>query len=136
MHACLRLPGGHAEADEAVLATLDDAPLDWRKSLAHAVSATRRTDLADRLVTSERARIGDVAAARLLATCSAEVAGEFLPELLRLVPNWTKLAGRHPALMLDFAHTQLSATPEGARDSWWGTFGLGLMGAAERSPLR
>lgn len=137
MHACLRLPDAYAEeADRAVLATLDDAPLDWRKSLAHAISAAGRTDLADRLVTAERERLGDVDAARLLATCSDEVAGRLLPELLRLVPNRTKLARRHPKLMLDFARAQLADMPEGARDGWWGTFGLGLMGAAEHAPLR
>jgi hypothetical protein len=87
LFACARIPGERAEA--AILASLDDASLAWRRDLARAVSAAKRTDLADRLVESHRARLGEVDAARLLPSCSAEVAARMLPGLVHLVPNWT-----------------------------------------------
>ena len=42
LFACARIPGDRTES--AILTTLDDAPLAWRRDLARAVSAADRTD--------------------------------------------------------------------------------------------
>jgi hypothetical protein len=134
LSACVRVPDEQTES--AILATLDDAPLAWRRDLVRAVSAAKRADFADRLVEGHRARLGEPDTARLLASCSAEVAARLLPELDHLVPNWPRLGARHPALMLDFARSELAAMPAGSRDRWWASVGAGIIAAAAHLPLR
>jgi hypothetical protein len=135
LFACVEIAA--AETDAAVLATLVDAPIVWRRKVSQAVSAAKRTDLADRLAVSHRAEFGEPETARLLPVCSSEVAAELLPGLVHDVPNWTRLGARHPALVLDFARRELAAMPPGSRGLWWGrSFGDGLVGAAAHLPLR
>jgi hypothetical protein len=133
LFACARIPGERTDA--AILASLDDAPLAWRRDLARAVSAAKRADLADRLVESHRALLGEVDAARLLPSCSPEVAARLLPGLVHLVPNWTRLGARHPMLVLAFARRELAGMRAGSRDGWWAVFGDGVVAAAEHHPL-
>lgn len=133
LFACVAAPG--AETDAAVLATLDDAPLDWRRTVTRAVAAARRTDLADRLAESYRDRLGESATSRLLATCSDDVAARLLPGLVHEVRNWGRIGAAHPALMLDFARRELAAMPPGSRGAWWSrSFADGLAAAAVRLP--
>ncbi|HEY3868751.1 MAG TPA: hypothetical protein VGM10_10395 [Actinocrinis sp.] len=136
LFACVRTRGERERADAAVLASLDDAPAAWRRDLARAVSAAGRTGLADKLAVSHRAGLGETDAARLLCSCSAEVAARLLPGLVHLVPSWTRLGTTHPELMLDFARRELAATPTGLREGWWGAYGDGLVAAAAHHPVR
>jgi hypothetical protein len=132
--ACVARPG--AQTDAAVLATLHDAPLAWRRDLARAVSAAGREEFADLLVGEHRDRLGETDTARLLPTCSAEVAARLLPGLAHLVPNWSRLGRRHPALVLAFARERLAAMPPGSREGWWWAYGDGLIAAAEHAPAQ
>ena len=134
LRACVRI--SDPRADAAVLATLEDAPLVWRRSLADAVASAGRTDLADLLATTERGRLGDRETARLLPACSAEVAAALLPELDRAVPNWGKIGLRHPELVLDYARAQLCAQREGMHGGWYEAHSAALIALAERHPSR
>ncbi|MEZ0112884.1 hypothetical protein ABH920_006908 [Catenulispora sp. EB89] len=80
LYACVARPD--AEADAAILATVDDASPHWRRTLIRLVGTAKRTDLADRLAESSRDRLGDTDTAKLLPVCSAKVA-ERLPTLAR-----------------------------------------------------
>ncbi|MBS2534073.1 hypothetical protein KGQ20_14970 [Catenulispora sp. NF23] len=120
--------------DAAVLATVADASLEWRRTLVRMVGAARRSDLADRLVESYRDSLGEADTARLLPLCTAEVAERLLPELAHELTGWSRLGVRHPALMLEYARRELAATPAGSRAGGWAIFGAGLVAAAEERP--
>ena len=132
LYACVARPD--AEADAAILGTLDDASLQWRRTVVRLVGSAKRTDLADRLAESHRDRLGDADIARLLPVCSAKVAERLLPDLVHELRAWSRFGTRHPTLMLDFARRELAAVPAGARAAWWNTFGEGLVAAAEQHP--
>jgi hypothetical protein len=132
LYACVARPD--AEADAAILGTVDDASLQWRRTVVRLVGAARRTDLADRLAESYRDRLGDADTARLLPVCSAKVAERLLPDLAHELRAWTRFGTRHPTLMLEFARGELAAVPAGSRAGWWGSFGEGLVAAAEHHP--
>ncbi|WP_194925104.1 hypothetical protein [Catenulispora pinisilvae] len=132
MSACVARPG--AVTDAAVLATVDDASLEWRRTLVRMVGAARRSDLADRLVESYRDSLGEADTARLLPLCTAEVAARLLPELAHELTSWSRLGIRHPRLMLEYARRELAAMPAGSREGGWAIFGAGLVAAAQEHP--
>ncbi|WP_194918131.1 hypothetical protein [Catenulispora rubra] len=132
LYACVARPD--AEADAAILGTVDDASLHWRRTVVRLVGAAKRTDLADRLAESYRDRLGDADTAKLLPVCSAKVAEQLLPDLAHELRAWSRFGTRHPTLMLDYARRELATVPSGARAVWWNLFGEGLVAAAEQHP--
>ena len=134
LFACARTLGTATES--AMLASLDDAPSAWRRDLVRAVSAAKRTDLADLLAEAHRDRLGEKETARLLPSCSPAVAERLLPGLVHLVPNWTRLGAAHPEPVLEFVRGELAQRSAGPRDGVWTAYGAGVLAVAERHPLR
>ncbi|WP_444963507.1 hypothetical protein [Nocardiopsis sp. M1B1] len=87
--------------DEAVPPVLDDAPTGLRRALYRTLYHTRRTSLADSLLSRVRAEYGDAEAAALLPACSPGRVAEHLPGLRHAVRSWRRLARRHPDALLD-----------------------------------
>ncbi|MEV6818705.1 hypothetical protein AB0M72_08100 [Nocardiopsis dassonvillei] len=87
--------------DEAVPPVLDDAPTGLRRALYRTLYHTRRTGLADSLLSRVRAEYGDAEAAALLPACSPGRVAEHLPGLRHAVRSWRRLARRHPDALLD-----------------------------------
>ncbi|MFD7446446.1 hypothetical protein [Streptomyces sp. NPDC059909] len=105
--------------DAAIEAAYTDASSVTRCRLARAVTAGRRTALAERLVVRLREEWGDAEAARLLTACSAEFVARLLPELAHAVESWTRLARLHPDPVLDHAERDLAGQPRHLREAWW-----------------
>ncbi|MDG4765305.1 hypothetical protein O7632_14550 [Solwaraspora sp. WMMD406] len=131
-----------ADPDE-VAALLHDAPSDLRRmayrTLRAARRATRRAelaDLADALIEAVRARFGDTEAAVLLPACGPDTVARLLPDLSYAIAGGTKLARRHPTVLLDFAQTQLAARSGAVRDDWWRDWGDAVLHTAQRHPSR
>ncbi|MEY9863344.1 hypothetical protein ABH935_008994 [Catenulispora sp. GAS73] len=132
LYACVARPD--AEADAAILATVEDASLHWRRTVVRLVGNAKRTDLADRLAESYRDRLGDTDTAKLLPVCSAKVAERLLPDLAHELRAWSRFGTGHPALMLEFARRELAAVPAGTRSGWWTWFSEGMLAAAKQNP--
>ncbi|NXY97987.1 hypothetical protein HYE82_27150 [Streptomyces sp. BR123] len=124
--------------DAAVEAAYDDAPAVVRADLARLLRDGRRPELAERLVLRVRTEYGDQDAARLLTGCSTEFTARLLPELAGALAfeDWSTLAVRHPAAVLDHAERELGDLPERLRNSWWGRHATGIAAALPAAPGR
>ncbi|AIS02210.1 hypothetical protein [Streptomyces glaucescens] len=125
-------------ADAAVEAAYDDAPAVVRADLARLLRDGRGAALAERLVPRVRAEYGDRDAARLLPGCSAAFTARLLPELAGALAfeDWSTLAVRHPAAVLDQLERELGGLPERLRDTWWGRHATGIAAALPAAPAR
>ncbi|MFC8517104.1 hypothetical protein [Streptomyces sp. NPDC057257] len=132
----LRVADSLGVPDAAFEAGLADACEVVRRDLLHAVVASGRTALADRLVDAVRADRGDTEAARLLPGCTADTVARLLPGLLHGVGAWTALARRHPTVLLDTLEAQLSALPPALRETWWSRYGRAVATVTPAEPLR
>lgn len=124
--------------DRAVEAAYDDAPAVVRADLARLLRDGRRPALAERLVPRLRTAYGDRDAARLLPGCSTEFTARLLPELAGALAfeDWSTLALRHPAAVLDHAERELRDLPERPRERWWQQHGTGIAAALPAAPGR
>ncbi|MFF7776952.1 hypothetical protein ACFZCG_21300 [Streptomyces tanashiensis] len=125
-------------ADAAVEAAYDDAPAVVRADLARLLRDGRRPELAERLVLGVRDAYGDRDAARLLPGCSTEFTARLLPELAGALAfqDWSTLAVRHPAAVLDHAERELGGIPRRLRDLWWRRHAAGIAAALPAAPGR
>ncbi|MGW8530858.1 HEAT repeat domain-containing protein [Nocardiopsis sp. NPDC055824] len=87
--------------DEAVPPVLTDAPTGLRRALYRTLFHARRTSVADLLLPRVRADHGDAEAAALLPACSSAQVARHLPDLRHAVRSWTRLARRHPDILLE-----------------------------------
>ncbi|WP_344098360.1 HEAT repeat domain-containing protein [Nocardiopsis tropica] len=87
--------------DEAVPPVLTDAPTGLRRALYRTLFHARRTSVADLLLPRVRADHGDAEAAALLPACSPGQVARHLPDLRHAVRSWTRLARRHPDILLE-----------------------------------
>ncbi|MFD0634461.1 hypothetical protein ACFQ9X_25850 [Catenulispora yoronensis] len=134
-----------------MLATLDDAPLAWRRAVIRAVRQVRRQDLADRLMLTARATdqtnqtdqtktdhaaalLPDTLLVKLLPSCSEPVATQLLPDFAHLDVDWTRLGTAHPRPVLAFISSQLDELPDGLRPAWWRLCADGVAAAARAEP--
>lgn len=124
--------------DAAVEAAYVDAPAVVRADLARLLRDGQRSELAERLVLRARTEYGDPDAARLLAGCSPQFTARLLPELAGglAFEDWSTLAGRHPAAVLDHAARELGDLPAHLRDSWWKRHATALAAALPAAPGR
>lgn len=142
------------EFDAAVLATLEDAPIAWRRTVVRAVRRIRRADLADRLVLGAGVGAGAAAATeadaaadvdgsadlpdglrvRLLPACSEPVVERLLPGLAHLPVDWKRLGAAHPRVVLALVGRQLEDLPDGLRAAWWLRCADGVAAAAQAEP--
>jgi len=129
---CIRYP----QADDALIATVADAPAAWRADLVRAVRASGRAALADRFIDSCRAQLTEDDAARLLPACTTQTVSRLLPELAHARIPWGSLGTRHPESVLDFAAQRLAELPKPLRTAWWDRCGAGVAAAADRLPGR
>ncbi|WP_328941097.1 hypothetical protein OG259_05165 [Streptomyces sp. NBC_00250] len=124
--------------DAAVEAAYDDSPAVVRADLARLLRDGRRPELAERLVLRVRGEYGDRDAARLLPGCSTEFTARLLPELAGALAfeDWSALAVRHPAAVLDHAERELGGIPRRLRDLWWRRHAAGIAAALPAAPGR
>ncbi|MEE2037958.1 hypothetical protein Q8791_12090 [Nocardiopsis sp. CT-R113] len=99
--AALRAVREYPLPDEAVPPVLTDAPTGLRRALYLTLFHARRTTVADRLLPRVRTDHGDAEAAALLPACSPGQVARHLPDLRHAVRSWTRLARRHPDVLLD-----------------------------------
>ncbi|WP_143664665.1 hypothetical protein [Streptomyces sp. NRRL B-24572] len=125
-------------ADAAVEAAYDDAPAVVRADLARLLRDGRRPGLSERLVLRVRTEYGGRDAARLLAGCSAEFTARLLPELAGALAfeDWSALAVRHPAAVLDQVERELEGLPQRLRGQWWRRHAAGIAAALPAAPER
>ncbi|GAA1597768.1 hypothetical protein GCM10009789_59640 [Kribbella sancticallisti] len=133
----LTAAGRGVPVPDVALATLySDAPAALRTRLLSVIRRTGRQDLAARLIDEQRERWGDRAAAGMLSSADAATVERLLPELAYSLTSgeWTRLAGRHPETVLDFASRTL---PMGVdRSEWWQGVGYGVIEVLDRFPDR
>ncbi|MER5208273.1 hypothetical protein [Streptomyces sp. NPDC002825] len=125
-------------ADAALEDAYDDAPAVVRADLARLLRDGRRPALAERLVLRARTEYGDGDAARLLPGCSTEFTARLLPELAGALAfeDWSTLAVRHPAAVIDHAERELAGLPEQSRTLWWRRHAVGIAAALPAAPGR
>ncbi|MFF5503373.1 hypothetical protein [Streptomyces roseolus] len=124
--------------DLAVEAAYTDAPAVVRADLARLLRDGRRSALAERLVRRARVEYGDRDAALLLAGCTKEFTARLLPEVAGVLAyeDWSILARRHAAAVLDHAERELAPLTRWARNAWWKRFATGLATALAAAPER
>ncbi|BBA98441.1 hypothetical protein RVR_4626 [Actinacidiphila reveromycinica] len=122
--------------DDALERALHDAPENARRQLVHAVVASGRTALAERLLPVLREEWDDEEAARLLPACGGATVARMLPELFRAVANWRALGRSHPDEVLAEVARQLAALPRPSRAAWWARNADVFPAVAEARPLR
>ncbi|MFI0827526.1 hypothetical protein ACH4Q7_24065 [Streptomyces roseolus] len=135
-----RLPVAEADRsfDLAVEAAHADAPAVVRADLARLLRDGRRSALAERLVRRVRVEYGDRDAALLLAGCSTEFTTRLLPEVAGVLAyeDWSTLARRHPAAVLDHAERELAPLTRWSRNAWWKRYATGIATALAAAPER
>jgi hypothetical protein len=144
---------------ELVTATLLRLPYIVRRAAYRHIWTCRARQLADAAVDVVLAHYGENEATWLLPACSESVVEAMLPQLMHAIPVRgeeeseareiaayngdkhvvnlpTKIAHRHPALLLTEAERQLSALPEKWWPQWLGHRLSILLAAARHKPLR
>ncbi|MBW8803455.1 MAG: hypothetical protein JF587_06290 [Catenulisporales bacterium] len=128
--------------DAAVLATLQDAPVAWKRAVVRAVRRARRGDLADRLLLETGAGTATDGSAllpadllvRLLPACSEPVVAQLLPGFVHLAVDWKRLGTAHPRAVLELIGRRLDELPDGPRLAWWSRCADGVAAAAPAEP--
>ncbi|KDN86118.1 hypothetical protein [Kitasatospora cheerisanensis] len=98
--------------DEAVLAAYAHGSSVVRHGLRRRLAHARREELAARLLPLARDRWGAAEAAALLPFCPPATVAAELPGLAVAVGSWSRLAKRHPDLVLDHLERELDGGPD------------------------
>ncbi|MFF0295869.1 hypothetical protein ACFYST_18875 [Kitasatospora sp. NPDC004614] len=96
-------------SDEAVLAAYADGSSVVRHALRRQLTRGRHEALVARLLPLARERWGAEEAAALLPLCPPELVAAELPGLATAVGSWSRLAARHPDLVLDHLEREFTA---------------------------
>ena len=91
---------------------------EWLQQIA----SHGQTAIADDLIDPVRSRYGDHAGALLLRACSSEVVRRILPEVEHAISIWSRLARRHPDVILDFIQTAFVEARPSLRGAVWQRF--------------